>query len=70
MKITYPMIDVAIGARITVAIGDMKGTWVHLELDHTGQLNPGLKGELRPLWANIDTGQVRHASWLIGEETS
>jgi hypothetical protein len=54
-----------VGHKVTIDIGDMKGTWVKLETDHTGQLNPGLKGELRPHWANVETGQVRHFSWLV-----
>jgi len=70
MKITYPMIDAAIGSKLNIAIGVRKGTWIKLNLDHTGQLSPKLQSNRYPFWANVETGEVLHGSWLIDEETS
>jgi len=61
------MMALPVGHRVRVTSGEYKGTWVKLELDHTGQLQPKLQSEHRPLWANIETGQVRHFSWLVEE---
>ena len=69
MKMTYDEVQaLPVGHRLYITTGEHKGTWVHLEIDHTGQLQPGLKSELRPYWANIKTGQVRHFSWLAEED--
>jgi hypothetical protein len=54
-----------IGARCQVNSGSQKGTWVKLDRDsHHGE-----KVSDPDLWANIDTGQTLHGSWLIEEDT-
>lgn len=67
MKITYEyMMAAPIGHHIIIkGQGPRKGPWVKLDLDHKGQMNSALQGELRPYWAHVETGKVEHFSWLV-----
>lgn len=49
------------GARVLIPDGIVKGVW--LKLRGEGEI------ALINSWVNIETGTVRHFSWLIGEKT-
>jgi len=71
MMLTIKFITAApVGTKIVIETsGEMLGTWLKLELDHTGQVMARLMGLARPYWANVSTGEVKHESWLVGECT-